>query len=266
MRWLGGIIIAAGILSLAKPAFASAWNPAQWEGELINGFVETTAKESIDEFGRTISLDVYRKRTSQNYGIAGLTDKIALIGAFDWQDAQIVGPGLDVAFSEASKIELGLQYQLHRVENRAIAVSVSYLDGIDLPVALLTLEGRNPRIEMRGLWGESFKAFDRNAFAELQVAGRVETEGRYASTRLQLSVGIDPFRKAKVITKLRYAGLEDGEFERLQIAGQERWEVEASAVYNVFRNAFLEVGYVGTISAENAVKERGFKVGMWTKF
>ena len=260
------IVLSLGLSLLASTASASAWNPEQWHGELITGFVETTATEAVNEFGETVALDVYRKRTSENYGIAGLTDRWALVGAFDWQDAQIVGPSLDITFSETSKIQAGLQYQVYRNEDRAVALSVSYLEGVDLPVALLTLEGREPRIELRGLWGESFKAFDRNAFAELQLASRIETRGRYAATRGQLSVGIDPFKKAKIITKMRVVDLTDGTFEGLDIAGQQRWEVEASAIYNLFRDAYYEIGYVSTISADNAVRESGFKLSMWTKF
>ena len=256
----------AFILAAPIPAQASAWNPEPWHGELITSFVETTATRGVDEFGREVELDVYRKRTSQNYGIAGLTKRIALVGAFDWQDAQIVGPSLDVSFRAPSKMEAGLQYQLHRTDRRAVAVSVSYLAGADLPAALLTLEGRRDRVELRGLWGENYRMFGRDGFVEGQLAGRMELGGRISGSRAQLSAGLKPFARTEVILKARYARQESGLFERLELRGQQRWEAEALASLNLWKGAFLEVGYQGTVAADNAVLEHGFKLGTWTKF
>lgn len=266
MGWGRYGVSAALAVCVHGVAHASAWNPGQWHGELINGYVQTTATEGVDEFGRVVEYDIYRKRTSQNYGIAGLTDRIALVGAFDWQDVQIVGPSLDIVLSEPSKIEAGLQYQLHRNDRRAVAVSASYLEGVELPVALLTLEGREDRVELRGLWGESLRVLGREGYAEAQLAGRLSLGGRYVGTRGQLSAGLKPFRRSEVIGKVRYVRQEDGVLERLDIAGQQRVEVEASAIYNVFKDAFVEVGYVATVATDNAIRESGYKLGMWTKF
>ena len=245
---------------------ASAWNPDPWHGELITSFVESSATQGVDEFGRTVELELYRKRTSQNYGIAGLTKRIALVGAFDWQDAQIVGPALDVAFRAPSKIEAGLQYQIHRSERRAVALSLSYLDGVELPAALLTLEGRRDRAELRGLWGENYRLLGRDGFIEAQLAGRMEFGGRISGSRAQLSAGIKPWWRTEVIVKGRYARQEDGAIGEFALRGQQRWEAEALAAINVWKDAYLEIGYQGTVAADNAVLERGYKLGMWTKF
>ncbi len=266
MRGFCAACVAAVWLGTASAASASAWNPAQWDGELISGYVVSTASEAVDEFGETVALDIYKKQIVQNYGNLGLTDRIALVGAFDWQDTQIIAPGLEAAFSKPSSVSAGLQYQLSRREGHATAISVSYIDGIDLPVQLLTLESRKPSIEARALWGESRSVFSRNAFAELQVAGRMELDGRYASSHAQLTLGMDPTARTKLLAKGRYARVEAGTFERIPIARQERWEVEASAVWRAWRQNYVELGYVGTVSVRNGVRESGYKIGYWTKF
>ena len=155
------------VLAIADTAFASAWNPEAGGGEIISGFVQSTADTAIDDFGDDIVLDAFSKSISQNYTTIGLTDKIALVGIFDWQRSQIIAPGVDVSFSKPSAISAGLQYQLSRREGHATAVSVSYLEGIDLPNELLTVEGRESNLEVRGLWGESRPWKGRNVFAEL---------------------------------------------------------------------------------------------------
>ncbi len=245
---------------------ASAWNPAQWKGELISGYVVSSAGEAVDEFGDTVGLDIYRKQIVQNYGNVGLTDRLALIGSFDWQDTQIAAPGVEAAFSRPSSVSAGLQYQLSRREGHATAISVSYVDGIDLPVQLLTLESRRPSVEVRALWGESRSVLGFNAFAELQAAGRMELDGRYASSHAQATLGMDPTARTKLLAKARYARIEAGTFERIPIARQERWELEASAVWRAWRQNYVELGYVGTVGVRNGVRESGYKIGYWTKF
>lgn len=247
-------------------AHGSAWNPDPWRGEIISGYVFATADTAIDGFGQTVPLDIYNKKIVQTYGNMGLTPKIALIGTFDWQDTQIVGPGLNTRFSKPSSISGGLQYQINRREGHATAVSLSYVDGIDLPDALLTLESRTPSVELRGLWGESRTVLERNIFAELQLAGRMTTTGDFASRHLQFTLGVEPTDRTMILAKTRYTNIEPGIFERLDIVRQSRWEVDASVVYRLRKKDYLELGYSTVVDGRSAVMESGWKIGLWRKF
>lgn len=254
------------IMALCPQANASAWNPDPWHGEIISGYVYASADKAKDDFGQRVPLDIYNKKIVQTYGNMGLTPRLALIGTFDWQDTQIVGPGLDTTFSKPSSVSAGLQYQISRREGHATALSLSYFDGIDLPNALLTLESRTPSIELRGLWGESRTLWDRNVFAELQLAGRMTTRGKFASTHAQFTVGGEPFARTMLLVKTRYTDNEPGVFERLRITRQSRWAVEASAVYRFRKRDYLELGYSRVIDGRSAVLESGWKIGLWRKF
>lgn len=247
-------------------AQASAWNPDPGHGEIISGYVFASADAAIDDFGERIALDIYDKQIVQTYGNIGLTPRLALVGSFDWQDTQIVGPGLAVSFSKPSSISAGLQYQVSRREGHATALSLSYYDGIDLPTALLTLESREPSLELRGLWGESRTVRARNVFAELQAAARLTTGGDYASTHVQFTLGGEPTDRLMLLTKTRYTDVEPGVFERLDIVRQSRWEAEASVVYRIRKREYLELGYSTVIDGRSAVLESGWKIGLWTKF
>lgn len=260
---LGGIALCIGFCPQAS---ASAWNPDPWHGEIISGYVYATADAAKDDFGRRVPLDIYNKKIVQTYGNMGLTPRIALIGTFDWQDTQIVGPGLSTRFSKPSSISAGLQYQISRREGHATALSLSYVDGIDLPNELLTLESRTPSIELRGLWGESRTVWGRNMFAELQGAGRMTTGGDFASTYLQFTIGGEPLPRTMFLAKTRYTDNEPGVFERLDITRQSRWEVETSAVYRFRKRDYLEVGYTRVVGGRSAVFESGWKIGFWRKF
>lgn len=253
-------------MAVSSPVYASAWNPDPWHGEIISGYVFASADTAIDDFGQTVSLDIYNKQIVQTYGKLGLTPRLALIGAFDWQDTQIVGPRLSVSFSKPSTISGGLQYQVSRREGHATALSLSYLNGIDLPDVLLTVESRKPSVELRGLWGESRTALGRNMFAELQLAGRMNTKGDFASTHVQFTIGGEPMARTMLIAKTRYSDIEPGVFERLAIARQFRWEVEASVAYRFRKQDYLELGYSQVIDGRSAVLESSWKIGLWRKF
>lgn len=262
------ILFRAIALSFAvcPKAQASAWNPDQWHGEIITGYVFASADTAIDGLGQTVPLGIYNKQIVQTYGNLGLTPRVALIGIFDWQNTQIVGRDVNTSFSKPSSVSGGLQYQISRREGHATALSLSYVDGIDLPDALLTLESRKPSVELRGLWGESRTVSGRNVFAELQAAGRMTTEGDFASTHLQFTLGGEPVARTLLLTKMRYTDNEPGVFERLNIERQSRWEVEASAVYRFRKQDYLEVGYTTVIDGRSAVQESGWKIGLWRKF
>lgn len=258
----GLVLLLASVLEVQ----ASAWNPDAWQGEVISGYVLTSADTAIDETGDRVPLQIYTKRILQNYGNLGLTPRIALIGTFDWQDTQIVGQGLDISFSKPSSVSAGLQYQLSRREGHAVAISVSYVDGIDLPSALLTLENRETSVELRGLWGESRSFHGHNVFAEAQLAGQLTLKGDYGSTHAQLTLGGEPTERSMVLLKGRYREFEPGLYERLAIARQRRWEVEASAVYRIRKRDYIEIGYTGIVAGESTVLESGMKIGYWRKF
>lgn len=258
---------AIGLCAAFGPhAYASAWNPDPGHGEIISGYVFASADVAIDDFGARIALDIYNKQIAQTYGNVGLTPRLALVGSFDWQDTQIVGPGLAVSFSKPSSISAGLQYQLSRRDGHATALSISYYEGLDLPTALLTLESREPSVELRGLWGESRTVRARNVFAELQAAARLTTGGDYASTHVQFTLGGEPTDRLMLLAKTRYTDVEPGVFERLAIVRQSRWEAEASVVYRIRKRDYLELGYSSVIDGRSAVLENGWKIGLWTKF
>jgi hypothetical protein len=260
------ITVTALCVAFGGQAYASAWNPDPGHGEIISGYVFASATEAIDDFGERIALDIYSKQIAQTYGTVGLTPRLAIVGSFDWQDTQIVGPGVAVRFSKPSSISAGLQYQLTRREGHATALSLSYYEGIDLPSALLTLESRDPTVELRGLWGESRTVRARPVFAELQAAARLTTVGDYASTHVQLTLGGEPTDRLMLLGKARYTNVEPGVFERLDIVRQSRWEAETSVVYRVRKRDYIELGYSTVIDGRSAVLESGWKIGFWTKF
>jgi hypothetical protein len=262
-RFILGVMIG---LALCGRAEASAWNPAPGQGELISGYVFIDADKAIDGRGQTIELTAYNKQMVQNYGIVGLTPRWAALATFDWQDGQIVQPGLNLSYSEPSSITAGLQYQISRREGHAMALALSYVEGIDLPDQLLTLENRRSSVELRWLWGESETVLGQAVFGELQIAGRMTFDGEYDSTHMQLTLGHTLSERATLLAKGRHADIAAGEFKRLAIFGQTRWEAEAAAVYRFRKRDFIELSYTSVFAGRNTVLVKEIKVGFWRKF
>ncbi|MEM7729915.1 MAG: hypothetical protein AAF311_11680 [Pseudomonadota bacterium] len=260
------IAVALASLALGQDAWASAWNPEPGHGEMVAGYVFIEADEAIGDRGETIRLDTYTKRMTQNYATVGLTPRLAVIGTFDWQEGQIVQPGLDLTFSDPSSITAGLQYQISRREGHAAAIAVSYVAGIDLPNALITVENRRASLEARGMWGESQTWRGRNLFAEAQLAGRVRLSGGYDSAHAQLTIGLDQTERLTLFGKGRFADIAPGEFRRIPVARQTRWEAETGAVYRFRKNDFIELSLTSVLGGRSTVLERELKIGYWRKF
>lgn len=263
-----GLITAIALVCALTPlsAFASAWNPEKGKGEIITGFVYAKADEAISPAGDRVDLSLYRKTISQTYANLGLTDRIALVGTFDLQDTQIIGPDVAISFFKPSTISAGLQYQLSRREGHAVSLSLSYVDGIDLPAQLLTIENREPAIELRGLWGESRSILGRNMFAEVQLAGRAYLDGQYASAHSQITLGVEPTDRIMLLTKGRLTHIGSGTFQGFPLSNQTRWESESSIVYRFRNSDYIEFGYTTILGGENTVLESGLKLGFWKKF
>lgn len=247
-------------------ASASAWNPGPWQGEIISSYVYNDADRFTDRDGETQPLPLYSKHISQTYATLGLTDKVALIGTLDFQDTRIGRPGFDLSYSGVSTLTAGLQYQLTRRDGHATAVSVSYIDAVELPPQLLTLDGREPNVEVRGSWGESRTFRGRNVFGEVQLAGRYRTAGEFGGVQSQLTVGGDPTSRTLVLAKLRYTMIAAGEYEGFDLSRQTSWQSEISGVYRWRERDWIELGYVATLAGENALLETGWKIGFWRKF
>ena len=245
---------------------ASAWNPAPGKGELISGYVFIDADRAKNAQGDGFDLEIYNKKVVQSYGIVGLTPKLALLGTFDWQETQIAQPGLSIAYSEASSITAGLQYQTSLKPGHATAISISYVHGIDLPDALITVENRRSSLEIRGLWGESHQWRGKEIFAEAQIATRLRFEGEYDSFHSQVTLGVAMSDRLSLLSKGRFSDIGPGQLGRITVSPQSRWEAEVAGVYRIRKNDFIELSYASVLTGRNTVLENEWKLGFWTKY
>lgn len=262
LTWLSLWLCFCSVLS----ANASAWNPAKGSGEIITGYIVSDAQIAVSPIGTHVPLELYRKEIAQSYGNFGLTDRWAVVGSFDWQTAQIIGPDLAVGFSKPSSMSAGLQYQLLRAPGRAVALSLSYYEGIDIPPTLLTLENRTDTVEFRALWGESRIIGATNFFFDAQVAGRMSLDATLENSRADFTLGMEPHERIMLLAKGRYINIEPGSFRGFAIDRQIRVESEVSAVLRLWNGNHIELGYGGVVHARNAVLERGWKLGFWSQF
>lgn len=264
----GPLFILAGLacLTAASEAAGSAWNPEPGHGELISGLVMIEASRATDDRGDTFDLDIYNKKMAQSFGIVGLTPKLAFLGTLDWQETQIAQPGLSIAYSEASSITAGFQYQTSLRPGHATAISVSYVHGIDFPDALITVENRRSNLEVRGLWGESRTWRGRSVFAEAQLAGRLRFNGLYDSVHAQLTVGRELSDRLSLLGKGRFSDIGPGTLDDFDVSAQNRWEAELSGIYRLRKNDFIELSYSTVLTGRNTVLENEWKLGFWSKF
>ncbi len=122
----------------------------------------------------------------------------------------------------------------------------------------------DPEIDVRGLFGYSFKAGTMPSFVDVQVAQRFRLGGPPDEFRTDITFGIRPAERWLVLVQ-SFNVISEGAgtwgygsfaYHKLQL----------SAVYALTPSLSLQLGGYSTYWGRNALQENGLVVGAWYKF
>ena len=257
-------IIATGLMSHATAAFAGAWTLDQGTGQLI---AVATAMQSSSYFttGSALqSIPHYNKDEAQALIEYGITNWFTAIIQPSLQHVDIAPPfsgtrtGLgytDVGgrariWSDASWVVSGqVTFREPGTFDKTNTAAIGYTD---------------PEVDVRGLVGYSFKAWELPAFIGVEVAQRFRLGGPPDEFRTDITFGIRPMERWLLLVQSFNVTSEGAGTWGYGSFGY--YKAQLSAVYAVTPAVSLQFGGYSTYWGRNALQENGLVVGGWYRF
>ncbi|HWA30046.1 MAG TPA: hypothetical protein VG867_03055 [Rhizomicrobium sp.] len=251
------------LLFVPAVAHAGAWTLPEGTGQIISLSAISEASRSYDGDGNATERISFRKSFISVYGEYGWNDWLTLVAVPEYADATSAVPNRvpekarDFAFSGGARVRLMDDIGVLSME--ALARSAG---AFELDTSYRQKPGED--FEIRILYGTHFELFGRDGCFDIQVAQRWATGGRPDETPVDVSAMIDVGWKTQALLQtfnVVSEGSGDPPF------GYYRYhKLSLSFVRPVWGKTSLQVGGFISPAGQNALKEQGFFLSLWTKF
>lgn len=253
----GGVLILAMLLA-ATAAHAGAWTLGEGHWQVFTATTESSAAASFDAHGRPDTPTGFSKLLVQNcleYGVTGYLTLFATPG-YAMAHAQ------PFAAVSSTSIEAGARLLLDGRDGKlSLQGSYKTAGAFDLSVSANRASGR--QIELRLLYGTSFKLLGRDGFADLQVAQRWITQPRPNETPVDLTLGLW-LNKRWMVMAQSFNIVSAGD-AKPPYTYYRSHKLELSLVQKLSRHWSLQVGAFYSPAGQNALVEHGVQVSLWTQ-
>jgi protein XagA len=263
-----GLLLGFGLASSVRAALAGAWTLEAGTGQLI---ITDTLSQGVDIFNAARSLQSaprYTKNELQGLLEYGATDRFTVILEPMLQHVDIGAP-VDAQRSGLGYTELGGRVRLFQGDSGGGSWVISGQTTLRVPG---TFDRSNPaalgytdtQLDVRALFGYTFKAGAWPAFIDVQVAQRFSFGWQPDEFRTDITFGVRPapqwlllVQSFNVISEGAGTwGLPSYDYSKLQLSG----------VYSVTPALSLQLGAFTAYTGRNALQENGLVLGAWYKF
>ena len=250
------------LLSLAA-AQGGAWTLKRGHWQVFTATTQSNAGMGFDRRGHATVATSFNKLLVQNCIEFGLTDYLTLFATPDYVMAHVRPTALAAAQVRNSSFEGGARLLLDgRHGKLSLQGSYKTAGAFDLSVSAADrASGR--QIELRLLYGTSFKLFGRDGFIDLQAGQRWIASPRPNETPVDLTAGlwITPHWMA-MVQSFNIVSAGDA---RPPYTYYRSHKLEVSLVQKLSRHWSLQVGAFVSPAGQNALVERGVQVSLWTQ-
>jgi protein XagA len=259
-----GCVIAVGLVVVPTAAFAGAWTLEAGKAQAIVTATPSSADQAFDGSGNLRSVPRYSKTELQALFEYGVTDRFTAILSPSLQRvgidppfaAQRTGLGytdfggrLSIAKGESWVFSLQSTFRLPGTFDKSNSAAIGYTD---------------PELDIRALFGYSFKAGTWPTFVDVQLAQRFRYNGPPDEFRADFTVGIEPHKRWLLLAQSFNVvsegagtwGLPSFNYHKAQL----------SAVYFVTPAVSVQLGGYTTYAGRNALQENGVVLSGWYKF
>lgn len=252
---------AALILSTGG-SHAGAWTLGRGHWQTFTAATESSATEYFDTKGHRTGPTTFHKLLFQNCVEYGLTGYLTLFATPDYVQAQVRANGLPTQSVHNASFEGGGRLLLWGLGGKlSLQSSYKTAGAFDLSVSANRASGR--QIEVRLLYGTSFKLFDRDGFADLQIAQRWIKSPRPNETPVDLTVGL--WLNRNWMAMAQSFNIVSAGDSKPPYAYYRSHKVELSLVHRLSRHWSLQLGAFYSPAGQNALVERGLQVSLWTQ-
>lgn len=251
----------AFLLSVAA-AQGGAWTLKRGHWQVFTATTQSSAGLSFDRRGHADLATSFNKFLVQNCIEYGATDYLTLFATPDYVLAHVRPTALAAARVSNSSFEGGARLLLEgRHGKLSLQGSYKTAGAFDLSVSANRASGR--QIELRLLYGTSFRLFGRDGFVDLQAGQRWIAAPRPNETPVDLTAGLW-LTKTWMVMAQSFNIISAGD-ARPPYTYYRSHKIELSLVQKLSRHWSLQLGAFYSPAGQNALVERGVQVSLWTQ-
>jgi hypothetical protein len=259
-----GRVLAIGLMVFPAAAHAGAWTLDAGQSIAVITGTTATANSAFDASGNTQPIPRYSKTELQALFEFGATNWLTLMLAPSLQHVGI-DPPFAAQRSGFGYTDLGARARIGGGDSWVVSAQTTFrVPG--------TFDKSNPaaigytdaEIDVRGLFGYSFKVGAMPAFLDVQVAQRFRLGGPPDEFRTDVTLGVRPADRWLVMAQSFNVISEGAGSWNLPSYSYSKFQV--SAVYEVTPKIAVQLGGYTTYWGRNALQENGLVAGAWYKF
>jgi hypothetical protein len=255
-------LFASVALSMPNEALAGAWTLKKHHWQTFNATTLSSARTSFSGARHTAGLTKFRKLLSQNTVEYGLSDDITLFTTPAYVTASQSSSTDKVIRAAGNSIEAGARILLlSHVGKLSLQASYKAAGPFDLSDSANRTAAR--QIELRLLYGASYKLFGCDGFFDAQAAQRWINHGRPDESAIDLTAGLW-FRPDTMIMAQSF-NIISGGGARSPFNYYRSHKVALSLVERLSQHWSLQVGGFLSPAGQNALAEKGLSVVLWTQ-
>ncbi|HEY0105454.1 MAG TPA: hypothetical protein VGB91_05165 [Rhizomicrobium sp.] len=256
------IFAALVLLAALGRAEGGAWTLKRGHWQVITATTQSTASMSFDDRGRARLPTGFNKLFLQNTLEYGATGALTLFATPNYISARVVSPNAVPFKASSVSLEAGGRLLLDgRHGKLSLQASYKTAGAFDLSVSANRSSAR--QIELRLLYGTSFKLFGRDGFADAQIAQRWITHPRPNETPIDLTAGL--WLTPRSLVMLQSFNVVSAGDALAPYTYYRSHKLELSFVRKLSRHWSLQLGAFYSPAGQNALVERGLTVSLWTQ-
>jgi hypothetical protein len=258
MRRLCVVLLLAALT--AQGAAGGAWTLKRHHWQAFSATIESSASTGFDHRGKRDVATSFGKVLVQNWIEYGATGWLTLFVVPNYVTAHVQTPTTPLTRAANFSFEGGARILLWgRGGKLSLQTSYKSAGPFDLSVSNGVDAGR--QVELRVLYGTSFKLVGLDGFFDAQVAQRWIAHPRPDETVLDLTAGLWLTRRWMLMAQ-SFNTISGGNAQP-PFSYYRSHKIELSLVEKVDKRWSLQVGAFYSPAGQNALVERGLQVSLW---
>jgi hypothetical protein len=259
-----GIGLAIGALLFSTSAFAGAWTLDAGTGQALVTETASQASRGTDGNRDLRSVPLYTKNEVQALIEYGVTKDLTAIITPSLQRVD-VGEPYNALRGGLGYTDVGARVRITGGDNWVFSGQTLFrVPGTFDKTNIAAIGYTDPEVDVRGLFGYSFKAGDLPSFVDVQVAQRFRLGGPPDELRIDVTLGIRPTDRLLLLAQ-SFNVMSEGA-GTWGYSSYDYYKLQLSAVYGVTPELSLQLGGFTTYAGRNGLQENGLVVAAWYKF
>jgi hypothetical protein len=257
------LIIALSMSLSPSLAHAGAWTLDAGNGQVITATTISNASKSFDADSKAIDDVTFTKTFMSAYVEYGWKDWLTLVAVPEYADAASAGVGRmterarDFAFSGGARVRLFNDDGVFSIEAMARSAGAFELD-----TSFRQKPGKE--LELRALYGTHFEMFGREGCLDVEAAQRWATGSRPDETPIDITLLYDIGWRTNALLQ-SFNVISEGA-GRPPFDHYRYHKLAFSVVRPVWGQTSLQAGGFISPAGQNALREQGVFLSIWTKF